>query len=104
MTPPSTRTDAPLILVVDDVADSRYTYPLYLTTHGFRVIEAANGAGAVRLAQEQPPALMDMGLPVMDSWKATRRIKADRDALAFQASHQCRRGNSHWARGRASRL
>ena len=74
-TPP----DAPLILVVDDVDDARFMYSLYLTTHGFRVIEAANGEDAVRLAHEHQPALvlMDLGLPKMDGWEATRRIKAD---------------------------
>jgi CheY-like chemotaxis protein len=71
------RTDAPLILVVDDGADARFMYALYLTTHGLRVIEAANGEEAVRLAHEHQPALvlMDLGLPVMDGWEATRRIK-----------------------------
>jgi two-component system cell cycle response regulator DivK len=74
-----TRTDAPLILVVDNVEDARYLYSLYLTTHGFRVVEAVNGEEAVRLAHEHQPALvlMDLGLPVMDGWEATRRIKAD---------------------------
>jgi two-component system cell cycle response regulator DivK len=73
------RTDAPLILIVDDVEDARFMYSLYLTNHGFRVAEAANGEDAIRLAHEQQPALvlMDLGLPVMDGWEATRRIKAD---------------------------
>ena len=70
---------APLILVVDDVADARFMCALYLTTHGLRVIEAATGEEAVRLAHEQRPALvlMDLRLPVMDGWEATRRIKAN---------------------------
>nr|AIA12615.1 Response regulator receiver domain protein [uncultured bacterium] len=80
MTDPS-RANAPLILVVDDIADARLMYSLYLTNHGFRVVEAANGEDAVRLAHEQHPALvlMDLGMPVMDGdgWEATRRIKAD---------------------------
>ena len=79
MTPP-TEAEAPLILVVDDLDDARFMYSLYFTTHGFRVVEAANGEEAIRLAREHPPALvlMDLGLPVMDGWEATRRIKADR--------------------------
>jgi len=79
MTPTDTRADAPLILVVDDVDDARYLYSLYLTTHGFRVVEAADGEEAIRLVHEHPPALvlMDLGLPKMDAWEATRRIKAD---------------------------
>jgi two-component system, cell cycle response regulator DivK len=74
-----TAPDAPMILVVDDREDARYMYTLYLTTHGFRVVEAVNGEEAVRLAHEHQPALvlMDLGLPVMDGWEATRRIKAD---------------------------
>ena len=54
-------------------------YSLYLTNHGFRVVEAANGEDAVRLAHEQQPALVliDLGMPVMDGREATRRIKAD---------------------------
>jgi CheY-like chemotaxis protein len=44
------RPDAPLVLVVDDVEDARYLYSVYLTTHGFRVIEPANGEDAIRLA------------------------------------------------------
>ena len=80
MTPPLTQAGAPLILVVDDLDDARFMYSLYLTTHGFRVVEAANGEEAIRLAREHRPALvlMDLGLPVMDGWEATRRIKADR--------------------------
>ena len=59
--------------------DARYLYSLYLTTHGFRVVEAADGEEAIRLVHEHPPALvlMDLGLPKMDGWEATRRIKAD---------------------------
>jgi two-component system, cell cycle response regulator DivK len=60
-------------------AGSRYLDSLYLTTHGFQVVEAANGEDAIRLAYERQPALvlMDLGLPKMDGWEAARRIKAD---------------------------
>ena len=70
---------APLVLVVDDVKDAREMYALYLTTKGFRVMEAADGEHAFELALAQRPALvvMDLGLPKMDGWEATRRIKAD---------------------------
>ena len=70
---------APLILVVDDMQDARDMYALYLMTHGYQVIEAADGEAALRQTQDQRPALvlMDMGLPKMDGWEATRRIKAD---------------------------
>jgi CheY-like chemotaxis protein len=48
-------------------------------THGFEVVEAANGEEAVGLAHGHLPALvlMDLGLPKRDAWEATRRIKAD---------------------------
>ena len=70
---------APLILVVDDVEDARTMYTLYLATHGYRVSEAADGARALEVTFEQRPALvvMDLGLPKVDGWEATRRIKAD---------------------------
>jgi CheY-like chemotaxis protein len=69
----------PLILVVDDFEDNRAMYVEYLQFQGFRVAEAVNGAEAVARARELGPALvvMDLSLPVMDGWEATRRIKAD---------------------------
>ena len=47
---------------------------------GFRVVEASNGAEAVEKALELTPdlILMDLSLPGMDGWEATRRLKADR--------------------------
>jgi two-component system cell cycle response regulator DivK len=54
-------------------------YALYLATHGYRVREAADGERAVPLTMEERPALvlMDLGLPKLDGWEATRRIKTD---------------------------
>lgn len=71
--------DAPLILVVDDVVDTRAMYTAYLRHHGFRVVEAANGVEAIEQAYSHRPdlILMDLGLPHFDGWEATRRIKAD---------------------------
>ena len=70
---------SPLVLVVDDYQDAREMYAEYLTFSGFRVAEAANGVDAVRLATELSPdiILMDLSLPGMDGWEATRRIKLD---------------------------
>ena len=70
---------APLILVVDDYADNRAMYAEYLQFSGFRVEEAADGEEAVTKAAELLPdvVVMDLSLPVMDGWEATRRIKAD---------------------------
>lgn len=73
------RDAAPLVLVVDDFEDNRAMYVEYLQFHGFRVVEAVNGEDAVRRTKELLPAvvLMDLSLPVMDGWEATRQIKAD---------------------------
>lgn len=75
-TPPQ---DKPLILVVDDYQDAREMYAEYLEFSGFRVVEARNGAEALDKAFEHTPdvILMDLSLPVMDGWEATRRLKAD---------------------------
>ena len=71
--------DKPLVLVVDDYADAREMYAEYLEFSGFRVAEAKNGAEALDKAFELTPdvILMDLSLPVMDGWEATRRLKAD---------------------------
>jgi CheY-like chemotaxis protein len=68
-----------LVLVVDDFEDNRMMYAEYLQFNGFQVAEAVNGEEAVRRTKELLPAVvvMDLSLPVMDGWEATRRIKAD---------------------------
>jgi CheY-like chemotaxis protein len=73
------RTKAPLILVVDDYADNREMYSAYLKFQGLEVMEAANGAEALDRAFERPPDLvvMDLSLPGVDGWQATRALKAD---------------------------
>jgi CheY-like chemotaxis protein len=70
---------APLILVVDDYQDAREMYAEYLQFSGFRVAEARNGNEAVSQAFELKPdlILMDLSLPGMDGWEATRVLKAD---------------------------
>ena len=70
---------APLILVVDDYQDAREMYAEYLQFSGFRVAEARNGNEAVTQAFELKPdlILMDLSLPGMDGWEATRVLKAD---------------------------
>ena len=69
----------PLVLIVDDFADNREMYAEYLRFAGFRVEEAATGQEALDRAQANPPdaAIMDLSLPEMDGWEATRRLKAD---------------------------
>jgi CheY-like chemotaxis protein len=72
-------TDKPLVLVVDDFQDNREMYCEFLAFSGFRVIEAANGREAVDQAFAKLPdvIIMDLSLPIMDGWEATRLLKGD---------------------------
>lgn len=74
--PPPTE---PLVLVVDDYQDAREMYAEYLKASGFRVEEARTGIEAVAKALEVKPdcILMDLSLPGIDGWEATRQLKAD---------------------------
>ncbi len=69
----------PLILVVEDYPDAREMYAEYLRFSGFRVAEARNGEEALARARQEVPdvVLMDLALPLMDGWEATRRLKSD---------------------------
>jgi two-component system, cell cycle response regulator DivK len=69
----------PLVLVVDDYQDAREMYSEYLKASGFRVAEARTGIEAVAKAHELKPdcILMDLSLPGIDGWEATRQLKAD---------------------------
>ncbi len=71
--------EAPLILLVDDFQDNREMYALYLTYTGFRVAEARDGREALEQAFALQPDLvvMDLSLPELDGWEATRRLKSD---------------------------
>src|ERR1043166_4555492 len=74
------KTDRPRVLLVDDYPDAREMYAEYLDFSGFEVIEASNGMEALQRAADAQPdiVLMDLSLPVMDGWEATRRLKADK--------------------------
>jgi PAS domain S-box-containing protein len=65
------------ILVVDDVEDNRDLVVQLLGPVGFKTLEAANGEEAVNMFEIHSPDLifMDMRMPVMDGYKATRRIR-----------------------------
>lgn len=71
--------NAPLILVVDDYEDNREMYSRYLQFAGMRVAEASSGKEALNKATELMPDLivMDLSLPGIDGWQATRMIKRD---------------------------
>jgi len=65
------------ILVADDSADTRAVLRRTLATYGYRVVEAADGHEAVRVAQSECPdlVLMDLNMPVMDGLAATEGIR-----------------------------
>jgi two-component system, cell cycle response regulator DivK len=70
----------PLVLLVDDYADNREAYALYLRFKGYRVEEAEDGHEALERAFQTRPDLivMDLSLPGLDGWEATRTLKQDR--------------------------
>jgi len=70
------------ILVVEDDADNRRIVAKVLTGEGYEVIEVATGAEAVAAVHQQRPDLiiMDLALPGIDGWEASRRIKAAPDS------------------------
>jgi CheY-like chemotaxis protein len=67
------------VLLVEDNEMNRDMLSRRLTRRGFEVVFAMDGKQGVALAQSEKPdvILMDMSLPVMDGWEATRRVKAD---------------------------
>ena len=81
----STKPDRPRVLLVDDYPDAREMYTEYLEFSGFEVVEAGNGMEALQKAVEAQPdiILMDLSLPVMDGWEATRWLKADERTAAI---------------------
>ncbi len=67
------------VLIVDDIELNRKLLKVYLEQHQFTVLEAADGALAIETAVAKRPdlILMDLKMPVMDGYEATRRIKVD---------------------------
>ncbi len=66
------------ILYVEDNEDNVYMLTRRLRRNGHEVIVAADGEQGLAMARAEAPALilMDLRLPVMDGWEATRRLKA----------------------------
>lgn len=73
-----TRTKVQLVLVVDDLEDNRELYVFALEREGFVVATACDGLEAIEKAEKLLPSaiVMDLAMPVMDGWEATRRIRA----------------------------
>ncbi len=69
------------ILLVEDNEMNRDMLSRRLTRNGFEVVIAVNGQEGVDLALSEKPdlILMDMSLPILDGWEATRQVKAHPD-------------------------
>jgi two-component system, cell cycle response regulator DivK len=73
------------ILIVEDQEDNRAILRDVLSIAGYELIEAVDGGEGVELAQKERPdlILMDIQLPVLDGYEATRRIKANPELKAI---------------------
>ena len=73
------------VLLVEDNELNRNMLSRRLRRKGFEVVEAVDGEQGVMMARSETPALilMDMSLPVIDGWEATRRIKSDDQTQAI---------------------
>jgi CheY-like chemotaxis protein len=73
------------ILLVEDNEMNRDMLSRRLQRKGYEVLIAVDGGEGLALAQEQAPdlILMDMSLPVVDGWEATRRLKAQSETQAI---------------------
>ncbi len=67
------------VLLVEDNEMNRDMLSRRLTRNGYEVVMAEDGQQAVDMAESESPAiiLMDMSLPVIDGWEATRQVKAN---------------------------
>ena len=75
----------PKILYVEDNEDNVYMLTRRLRQHGYEVVVAGDGERGVAMAAAEAPdlILMDLGLPVLDGWEATRRLKGAPETKAI---------------------
>lgn len=73
------------ILLVEDEESIRSVVSTYLTHFGYQVTTACDGVEALRAVSEARPdlILMDMGLPKLNGWQTTERLRARRDSAAI---------------------
>jgi CheY-like chemotaxis protein len=73
------------ILYVEDNEDNIYMLSRRLKRKGFEVVVAGDGEAGIEAAHREMPALilMDLSLPKMDGWEATRQLKSDSDTSAI---------------------
>jgi two-component system cell cycle response regulator DivK len=73
------------LLLVEDNEDNRIIYSTVLRHVGYEVVEAYDGVEAIALARSLHPdlILMDISIPEMDGWEATRRLRLDPDTRSI---------------------
>jgi two-component system, cell cycle response regulator DivK len=91
------------ILIVEDV-DFNRDLIVQLLEDNYEILTAADGAEGIRLAERERPdlILMDLSLPIMDGWEATRRIKANaalKHTPIIALTAHAMRGDEEKARG-----
>ena len=73
------------ILYIEDNDDNIYMLTRRLVRNGYEVVVAMDGEAGIEVARREAPALilMDLSLPVIDGWEATRRLKAEPETRAI---------------------
>jgi CheY-like chemotaxis protein len=86
------------ILVVDDFDDTRLMMRLWLEKRGYRVLEAADGVEALKVARQASPHLiiMDIEMPEMDGLAATRVMREEKNLKDVPIVAVSAYGAEHW--------